>query len=337
LEYHIAWHGLKTPATGPVNIFDEIRVRCREVAERSTHVRVHLDRIEAYARSLPINRAIAPTLDAKSHYLREPRDTLAFFLTLDTINFGSGYFPHLKKRPGMSGYFTVASSLTDHYRAHGPIEPAALATLTVDDCAQIFGQDLKNPAVRELMQLFSTALNDLGRLIIDRFTGEFTHLVEHAKHSAGRLVEILRQMKFFRDVEHYRGTEIPFYKRAQLTAADLSLALDRTGLGRFDDLDRLTIFADNLVPHVLRIDGVLEYTPGLAERIDREELIPAGSEEEIEIRAAAVDVVERIRETLAESGQQVTSMGLDYILWNRGQERHYKSIKPRHRTRTVFY
>ena len=31
----------------------------------------------------------------------------------------------------------------------------------------------------------------------------------------------------------------------------------------FDDLRRLTMFADNLVPHVLRIEGVLHYSPDL--------------------------------------------------------------------------
>jgi len=34
---------------------------------------------------------------------------------------------------------------------------------------------------------------------------------------------------------------------------DLSIALEGRGLGAFADLDRLTIFADNLVPHVLRV------------------------------------------------------------------------------------
>ena len=53
--------------------------------------------------------------------------------------------------------------------------------------------------------------------------------------------------------------DVPFYKRAQLTAADLSLAFDGKGLGSFEDLDQLTIFADNLVPHVLRVDKVLLY------------------------------------------------------------------------------
>jgi hypothetical protein len=103
-------------------------------------------------------------------------------------------------------------------------------------------------------------------------------------------------------------------------------------VARFDDLDRLTIFADNLVPHVLRVDGLLEYDPDLLARINREELIAAGSQEEQEIRACAVHAVELLREQL----DGVTSMQLDYVLWNRGQEPDYKA-QPRHRTRTVFY
>ena len=55
-----------------------------------------------------------------------------------------------------------------------------------------------------------------------------------------------------------------FYKRAQIVPNDLTLA----GVAEFDDLDRLTIFADNLVPHVLRVDGVLRYDAELA-RADR--------------------------------------------------------------------
>src|SRR5207249_4500146 len=141
----------------------------RSVAERARQVRIQFGPIDQYAATLPIDRAIAPTLDTATHYLGEPRDTLAFFLTLDTINFGSGYFPHLKKRPGISGYFTIASSLTDHFREHGPIPPHQLANLSADTCARMFGQDRADPVVAELMQLFSTALNDLGRLAIQSY------------------------------------------------------------------------------------------------------------------------------------------------------------------------
>jgi hypothetical protein len=151
------------------------------------------------------------------------------------------------------------------------------------------------------------------------------------------LISVLEAMPFFRDVSNCDGIEVPFYKRAQLTAADLSLALGGRGLGAFDDLDRLTIFADNLVPHVLRIDGVLSYDEELSARIDREELLVAGSMEEVEIRACAVHAVEMMRQALAREGMRVTSMGLDFVLWNRGQERHYKTVKPRHRARSVYY
>jgi hypothetical protein len=85
------------------------------------------------------------------------------------------------------------------------------------------------------------------------------------------------------------------------------------------------------VPHVLRLDGVLHYQEDLLDRINREELIRAGSTEEREIRACALHAVE-----LMSAANQATPMQLDYVLWNRGQLPEYKAL-PRHRTRTVFY
>ncbi len=64
-------------------------------------------------------------------------------------------------------------------------------------------------------------------------------------------------------------------------------------MAEFGDLDRLTIFADNLVPHVLRVDGVLRYDDPLAARIDAGELLEPGREER-EIRACALHACESI-------------------------------------------
>jgi hypothetical protein len=186
------------------------------------------------------------------------------------------------------------------------------------------------------MGLFATALNELGRYLIERFDGRFENLVGAADHSAERLADILVGMPFFQDVSSYGGLKVPFYKRAQITSADLSIALPDHALGRFTDLERLTIFADNLVPHVLRVDGVLHYDRDLLARIDREELIPAGSPEEIEIRACALHAVELMVAVLRDAGERITASGLDYLLWNRGGQPHYKA-RPRHRARTVFY
>jgi hypothetical protein len=318
-----------------MSVTDAIRAACAEVAERARWVRVDEGRIEDYARSLPLEKASAPSVDWNRHYRgRDEAGTAGFFVTLDAINFGSGYFPHLSKRAGMSGYFSVATSLKEAFERDGVMSAERLAGMTEIECARIFGQDAGNAAAMELMGLFATALKDLGRLLLAKYVGRFERLIEAAEGSAERLVGVLAEMPFFRDVASYGGIEVPFYKRAQLTAADLAMALEGRGLGRFSDLDRLTIFADNLVPHVLRVDGVLKYDEGLAGRIDREELIEAGSGEEVEIRACAVAAVEMMRAAL---GGRVTAMGLDYVLWNRGQERFYKGVKPRHRARSVYY
>jgi hypothetical protein len=186
------------------------------------------------------------------------------------------------------------------------------------------------------MAYFGQALRDLGRLLLDDFAGDFAQLICAADHSAAKLVQILSRMPMFRDVQIYRGQETPFYKRAQLTGADLNLALHGHELGEFHDLDQLTIFADNLVPHVLRCDGVLQYDEALAARIDAGQLIEASSEAEIEIRAAAVHASELLVHELRNAGHAITAMQLDYLLWNRGQEPAYKA-RPRHRARTVYY
>jgi hypothetical protein len=213
----------------------------------------------------------------------------------------------------------------------------ALAELTANDCTGIFGQEGENEPVQELMRLFAAALNALGKHLLSEFQGSFVALIQSAEGAAERLARRLIEMPFFNDVAMYDGRQVPFYKRAQLTAADLALALGGQGLGRFHDLDRLTIFADNLVPHVLRVDEILIYDPSLAARIDGEVLIPAGSREEIELRACAVHAVELMVGELRKAGREANAMRLDYVLWNRGQQPYYKTVRPRHRTRTVFY
>ena len=67
---------------------------------------------------------------------------------------------------------------------------------------------------------------------------------------------------------------------------------------RFHDLDRLTIFADNLVPHVLRCDGVLVYDARLAAHIDAGRELRPGPQER-EIRACAVHACELLARACA--------------------------------------
>ena len=98
----------------------------------------------------------------------------------------------------------------------------------------------------------------------------------------------------------------------------------------FPDIDRLTIFADNLVPHVLRLDGVLVYSDELAHAVDAGCELPAGGEFERELRGCAVHACELLATRLG-----VPARALDNWLWNRGQHPPY-SERPAHITKTVF-
>jgi hypothetical protein len=288
-----------------MGLCDDVRRECAEIAESSELVHIDLDRLGE------VEPGPSPVLDPERHYLEgSPEDVTAYILTLDSINFGSGWFPRLRKRPNSSGYYTVAWALADRFRAAGPWTNGELRTLTPDAVADALEQEPGH----ELMALYARALNQLGDWLGERRAFD---VVEEAG-SAERLAEDLTSMPFFDD----KG----FWKRAQITPNDLALA----GVAEFHDLDRLTIFADNLVPHVLRVDGVLRYEPELARRIDSGDLLEPGGAER-EIRAAAVHACELIAAKLG-----VPPRTLDTWLWNRGQEPRYKAI-PRHRTRTVFY
>jgi putative queuosine salvage protein len=306
------------------NLLDGLRCACAQVSERSCSVRIEHDRTSAYVGTLPIALPEGGA-DPNTHLIRGSREELAaFWLTLDAINFGSGWFPTLRKRPGRSGYFTVAGGVRDRFARHGPWPAAELAEIEAPEVAATLGQDPDH----ELMGLFARSLNDLGRHIAGEHDGRFAGVVDAAGSSAVVLVEHLKGWDSFADVSHYDGIEVPFLKRAQIAAADLA----RAGVAAFRDLDRLTIFADNLVPHVLRLDGLLIYDPALVERIERGELIEHDSLEEIEIRACALHTVALI----AAERAGALEADIDWLLWYRGQEARYKAV-PRHRSRCTAY
>src|ERR687893_3202487 len=130
-------------------LLDEVRSFCRPVAETARFLSIDLD-----AARIP-EEAGAPALDPEAHYLEgDPGDVAAYLLTLDAVNFGSGWFPTLRKRPGRSGYFTVAWALADRFRAHGPWSNAELRKLDADEMAAVLGQEPGH----QLMRLYAEAL-----------------------------------------------------------------------------------------------------------------------------------------------------------------------------------
>lgn len=302
---------------------------------RAQHVAIDQDALRAYARDLP-QALTLPRLDPRCHLLDRGADTATFMLALEAVNFGAAYFPELRPYDGLRGYFAVSAALRDRFVGVGVPTSRQLAAWTWEDCAHIFGQDPSHPPARELMTLFARALNEVGEHLLARHDGSAEQLILSAHGSADRLVALLVEMPTFADIARYGDLDVPLLKRAQIAAADLSLAFEGLGPGRFHDLDRLTSFADDQVPHVLHTDGVLRYSEALRARIAAGEFLVPGSAEEIEIRASGIMAVEGLVAGLNAGGRPACAMEVDYLLWNRGLDRRY-AVSARHRCRSRFY
>lgn len=322
---------------GLVAIGALVRDSCRRATEQARLVRLHPGPLDALAEQL--REDLEPFLDPLPSAGHGPAATereVGLVLMLDAINFGSGYHDTVTKLPGLSGAKTMAAHLRRWASEGEAPTPDQLVGLTAADCTRIFAQNIGHPDQQELMALFATALADLGQFVLDKHGGSYVGLVAQAEGSAQVLAESLLAMTFYQDRRPLNGEDVHFYKRAQITAADLARELGRRHPADFNDLHELTAFADNLVPHVLRVDGVLSYDPAVVAAIDSGRLLQPGSRAEIEIRAFGVEAVELLTRRLRPSVPSIRAMDVDLALWTRGGAPAYKAV-PRHRTRCVHY
>src|SRR4029079_3915778 len=104
-----------------MGLTDQIRAAAALVAGAAGSVRIRAETIERYAHELPADSPPAPDLEGADDETRA-----AFSLQLNAINFGSGWFPTIRKPEGLSGFRTMEAAL----RRRGPWTAAQLQGLT---------------------------------------------------------------------------------------------------------------------------------------------------------------------------------------------------------------
>ena len=273
--------------------------RARGWPARARHVRI----VEARDPRLRGDAARRRRRPRRTSCRRDDEARAAFALQLNAVNFGSGWFPTLRKPPGLSGFRTVEAGL----RAHGPWTADELRAI---DAARRSPRRSAQDPDHELMALFARALRELGARV--------------APSTAARSSRSPARRRLGRRARRASSPRCPTLARRlalrRRAGPVLQARADRrrrpapAGHRAGGDLAALTLFADNLVPHVLRIDGVLAFDPALVARIDREELLEHGTPEEVEIRACAVHAVE----LLVAAHGATTATAVDNALWHRG-------------------
>lgn len=179
-------------------------------------------------------------------------------------------------------------------------------------------------------------VRETGQTLIERFDGAFTNAIESVNERAWPLaVLLMSNFEGFRDVSSYRNTAVYFLKRAQICALDLHCAWAGRDFGYLKLLEELSAFADYRIPQALRHLGLIRVSDELTARIDAREEIERDSEEEIELRAASIQAVDRMAKALDRAGRAAQPWQIDCWLW---EISHADDVDvEHHRTRTTFY
>lgn len=303
----------------------------RPVVDAAGHVRIDHGALQALAARWKTEGLRVPAWDAAIHY-----QDANYVLLLDALNFcfwadpGQERWEVEYQGQRYNGYKALSIALRRAVEEGVPLLDAAwLAEVDRDQMASVLrGVQGEIPMMAERV----ANAREVGQVLSSRWEGRFEKMAEAASGSAVRFVElVVRELSSFRDVAVYRGAEVRLLKRAQILVVDLFGTFDGKGPGALSGLDQLTAFADYKIPQILRTLGILVYSDEMAAKVDHKVLLPAGSEMEVEIRAAMIWAVHELSLAMGLSAYE-----LDWFLWNEGQ-RPVPGEQPYHRTRTVFY
>ncbi len=311
------------------------------VVEASRDVSIDLDRLADHAGWMAYEE-LPPPAFILPFPLELDRDGMVdFVLTATCINFAFTDFETRVRWEVVQG----GRALADADGMHFCLQRALAEGVPVTDGAwlrEVTGDDLRGifrggNAELQLLDERARIWREVGETLVDRYDGKFHNVVASPRlYDEGRgFLEVLtRDFPRFDDTARYDGATVRFWKLAQLSVWILQATLP--GGAGFVDLDRLTAFADYIVPAALRILGVTSYSNELEAAVQEGRPIEAGSPWEVEIRAhtiyACEELCRRINE-LRPPELQVIVPQVDARLWVPFHRTHW----PHHLTRTICY
>ncbi|KAI3871302.1 hypothetical protein MKW92_044251 [Papaver armeniacum] len=305
---------------------EEVRSSSAWVANHSSHVVVDSSGIEKVVDTIEGSIPKVEWNYEGIHYFDNGPLTVQYLFVLDALNFC--FWPDKDLN-----YDNLASGLKEALEKDKSVFDAdRLQKYTGPQLRELLKWPRPLPLEDERVRL----LHEVGKELERNFGGKAVNIVESCGKSAVSLVAtITRHFPGFRDHSVYKGHQVFLYKRAQIFAADLWGAFKGQGYGEFNDIGSITIFADYIVPAVLKQLGVLKYSSTLSSIIEANNEIGSGTEEEVELRACSIYAVEKMRELIKiKSGKQVLSVELDLWLWSYGIQ--CPSLQ-HHRTLSIYY
>ncbi|KAK3948942.1 hypothetical protein QBC32DRAFT_350274 [Pseudoneurospora amorphoporcata] len=283
-------------------------------------------------------------------------ETVKFIFAMDILNFSfwsekddaEQRFQVEYKGERWTGYWSLVAGLQRALEEGIPITDPAFwineSQFTPDVLRNVFrsATDEEMPLLQERFD----CLREAGQVLHEKYDGSVIDLIDAANGSAAALVNLLASdFPCFADIHPHPGRRQPIriLKRAQILVADLWACFEGQSYGSFNDIDKITMFADYRVPQMLWQLNCLLYGPTLEAAVREKSMIEHGSEWEMQLRACSIWCVELIRREIIrahpEAKGKVNAVLIDFFLYDAVKELEAEGGEgiPHHRTRSIWY
>ena len=231
-------------------------------------------------------------------------------------------------------YFQVNNAISSGIKL---IEGNVMASITLKQLETIFVGNIEMPMLKERVEI----LNEVGQKLVDDYEGDWINFINNGpkklySNGKGLIERLIIEFPRFDDSSQFKGSNVKFYKLAQLAFWVIHAELSGSNYFKIEDMNSMTAFADYIIPVALNLKKITTYTPQLDQKIKSGELIERNSNEEIEIRIASIYTTALLTESINEKrpeGKAIIIPQLDYRLWKNYHATHY----PHHLTYTTMY
>jgi hypothetical protein len=314
------------------------------VVQKTSLVKINTEKISTVADWMAYEEFAKPDGAMLFDFGNDPDVLMDFTLVVNTMNFAfTDFATGVKFETDYMGkrWCDSEAMLACLHRAVNSGIPffngEYLANLTRKDLESVFAGTIEMPMLDERVTLF----NEVGRVLVEKYEGRYSRFVRSCAPKLyadgdGLLERLTTEFPRFRDVSNFHGTDVHIYKLAQLGIWGMHLALSPRGAWKLEDAEKLSAFADYIVPVGLRVMGIFEYAPELEKQINSLTEVKRDSDAEIELRASSIYVIAKLTEEINKRRpgmEPLLQPQVDFRFWKTYHATHW----PHHLTKTVMY
>lgn len=311
-------------------MLDKVLETCRDIVKISNSVKINERKIEEVSKKISNIEFKHWIIASNNRILKLPIEKqINFLLIFDSIDCSFWGNPKwtvkLKNGKEVDGSFALMEKLLEYYEEKGSLD---FTKITFEEFEKILEGTVQIPLIERRYEIVC----EISKIVSEKMNGNFYDYIKDIQDDETLFNVIISNFKSFEDVRIIGGRKIYFYKFAQLLVSDI-LNLRKYAENIEIDVSHLVGCSDYKIPQILRGLGVLEYTEELEKLVDNKKVLGENSRFEVEIRAATIVSINKIKECLKD---KYLSIEVNDMLWELSHDKDI-NLKPYHLTRTMSY